>query len=101
MRRLSIIFLSREWRTLFLRDKWKLGTAHLDEAAGSVKVLGNPTEGALLLWLADRGVDYAKLRRHAEVIEQLTFSTERDTATVVQSPLLNHRVLYVKGAPNM
>ena len=75
-------------------------TAHLDEAAGSVKVLGNPTEGALLLWLADRGVDYAALRRHAEVIEQLTFSTERKyMATVVQSPLLNHRVLYVKGAP--
>ena len=75
-------------------------TAHLDKAAGSVKVLGNPTEGALLLWLADRGVDYAALRRHAEVIEQLTFSTERKyMATVVQSPLLNHRVLYVKGAP--
>ena len=65
-----------------------------------MKVLGNPTEGALLLWLADRGVDYAALRRHAEVIEQLTFSTERKyMATVVQSPLLNHRVLYVKGAP--
>ena len=75
-------------------------TAHLDKAVGSVKVLGNPTEGALLLWLADRGVDYAALRRHAEVIEQLTFSTERKyMATVVQSPLLNHRVLYVKGAP--
>ena len=77
-------------------------TAHLDKAAGSVKVLGNPTEGALLLWLADRGVDYAALRRHAEVIEQLTFSTERKyMATVVQSPLLNHRVLYVKGAPEI
>ena len=75
-------------------------TAHLDEGANGVKVLGNPTEGALLLWLADQGVDYAELRRNARVVEQLTFSTERKyMATVVDSPLLGHRVIYVKGAP--
>ncbi len=34
-------------------------TAFLD-AEG--KVIGNPTEGALLLWLRDRGIDYAALR---------------------------------------
>ena len=76
-------------------------TAHLDEGAnGVMKVLGNPTEGALLLWLADQGVDYAALRNQAHVVEQLTFSTERKyMATVVDSPLLRHRVVYVKGAP--
>ena len=75
-------------------------TAHLDEGPNGVKVLGNPTEGALLLWLADQGVDYAELRNRAHVVEQLTFSTERKyMATVVDSPLLNHRVVYVKGAP--
>ena len=76
-------------------------TAHLDEGAnGVMKVLGNPTEGALLLWLADQGVDYATLRNQAHVVEQLTFSTERKyMATVVDSPLLKHRVVYVKGAP--
>ena len=75
-------------------------TAHLDEGPNGVKVLGNPTEGALLLWLADNGVDYSLLRRNATVVEQLTFSTERKyMATVVESPLLKHRVIYVKGAP--
>ena len=75
-------------------------TAHLDEGANGVKVLGNPTEGALLLWMADQGIDYAGLRNEAHVVEQLTFSTERKyMATVVDSPLLNHRVIYVKGAP--
>ena len=75
-------------------------TAHLDEGANGVKVLGNPTEGALLLWMADQGIDYAGLRNEAHVVEQLTFSTERKyMATVVDSPLLNHRVVYVKGAP--
>lgn len=75
-------------------------TAHLDEGTHGVKVLGNPTEGALLLWMADQGIDYAGLRNQAHVVEQLTFSTERKyMATVVDSPLLNHRVVYVKGAP--
>lgn len=75
-------------------------TAHLDEGPNGVKVLGNPTEGALLLWLAENDVDYSLLRRNATVVEQLTFSTERKyMATVVESPLLKHRVIYVKGAP--
>ncbi len=75
-------------------------TALLDKGGNAVKVLGNPTEGALLLWLDGQGFDYAQYRRQAKVVEQLTFSTERKyMATVVKSPVLNHRVLYVKGAP--
>lgn len=68
----------------------------------TVSALGNPTEGALLLWLNDMGVDYMQLRTDAKVVAQLPFSTERKyMATVVQSPLLNKRVVYVKGAPEI
>ncbi|MGN0007112.1 MAG: cation-translocating P-type ATPase [Alistipes sp.] len=65
--------------------------------------LGNPTEGALLLWLADKGVDYRKLREEAKVVEELPFSTERKyMATVVESAVaVGRRVLYVKGAPEI
>lgn len=78
-------------------------TAFLDLAdGGKVKTLGNPTEAALLLWLHDKGIDYLQLRENAPVEDQLTFSTERKyMATVVDSPLLNKRVLYVKGAPEI
>lgn len=66
------------------------------------KVLGNPTEGALLLWLDSQGIDYLSERENAEVLEQLPFSTERKyMATVVDSPLLGKRVLYLKGAPEI
>ncbi len=65
-------------------------TAYLDNSDTSkIKVLGNPTEGALLLWLHDNGINYLPLREDAEVIEQLTFST------------LGKKVLYVKGAPEI
>lgn len=66
------------------------------------KGLGNPTEVALLLWLDEQGYDYRSLREEAAVIDQLTFSTERKfMATLVHSPLLGRKVLYMKGAPEI
>jgi Ca2+-transporting ATPase len=78
-------------------------TAYLDYSdPNKIRVLGNPTEGALLLWLHENGVNYLPLREDAEVVEQLTFSTERKyMATIVNSPLLGKKVLYVKGAPEI
>ena len=77
-------------------------TANLDKGSGQVKTIGNPTEAALLLWLDNQGVDYLPLRNEAAVVSRLTFSTERKyMATVVDSPELGCKVLYVKGAPEI
>ncbi len=78
-------------------------TAFLDLSAGTPRVLGNPTEGALLLWLNTQGENYEALRNAVKVEEQLTFSTERKyMGTVVQSACLaGKRILYVKGAPEI
>lgn len=79
-------------------------TAFLEETQPGEKPkgVGNPTEVALLLWLNAQGRDYLKLREEAQVVEQLTFSTERKyMATLVESPLLGKKVLYVKGAPEI
>ena len=78
-------------------------TAFLDKQEdGTVKTLGNPTEAALLLWLNDKKEDYTSLREQAQAIDQLTFSTERKyMATIVNSPLIGKKVLYMKGAPEI
>lgn len=79
-------------------------TAFLEEAAegGKPKGVGNPTEVALLLWLNAQNIDYLEVREAAKVLDQLTFSTERKfMATLVQSPLLGKKILYVKGAPEI
>lgn len=78
-------------------------TAYLDLSDNQIiKTLGNPTEAALLLWLHNDGINYLELREDASIVEQLTFSTERKfMATIVDSPLLNKKVLYVKGAPEI
>lgn len=79
-------------------------TAFLEETddGGNPKGVGNPTEVALLLWLNSQHRNYLELREQAGVLDQLTFSTERKfMATLVQSPLIGKKVLYIKGAPEI
>ena len=67
------------------------------------QILGNPTEGALLIWLNKQGVDYRPIRESVKTIAEVPFSTERKyMATVVESEALKgKKVLYVKGAPEI
>lgn len=65
--------------------------------------IGNPTEGALLLWLHDNGCDYLELKRRAGRVAELPFSTERKymATAVVSAAEVGRRILYVKGAPEI
>ena len=79
-------------------------TAFLEETGEGEKPkgVGNPTEVALLLWLNSQKRNYLELREGARVLDQLTFSTERKfMATLVNSPLIGKKVLYIKGAPEI
>ena len=79
-------------------------TAFLEETGKGEKPkgVGNPTEVALLLWLNSQKRNYLELREGARVLDQLTFSTERKfMATLVKSPLIGKKVLYIKGAPEI
>ncbi len=76
-------------------------TAQLDLSGEKPTVLGNPTEGALLLWMHRRGIDYRSLRDGITTLQEIPFSTERKyMATVVSRPG-GKRILYVKGAPEI
>ena len=79
-------------------------TAQLDRTDPQKPVvLGNPTEGALLLWLNAAGKNYESLREGAHTIAEISFSTERKyMATVVESgEMKGRKVVYVKGAPEI
>ncbi|HGV3447511.1 TPA: hypothetical protein ACLNNW_003706, partial [Vibrio cholerae O1] len=77
-------------------------TAQLDETnPDRITVLGNPTEGALLLWIKDKGYDYEALREENAIEQQLPFSTERKymaTIALLQMGDGEKRVLFAKGA---
>ena len=71
-------------------------TAELD----GQEVIGNPTEGALLLWLRAQGIDFDKLRSEAEVVDEEPFSTERKYMRVTVRTG-ERTVSYIKGAPEI
>ena len=78
-------------------------TASLDLTEEKPRVIGNPTEGALLLWLAANGQEYRKLRLDAKRLEEIPFSAERKyMASLVESGVMKgKKILYVKGAPEI
>ena len=78
-------------------------TANLDFSdKNNTKVIGNPTEGALLLWIQKKGSDYLEIRDTVQLIDRLPFTTENKyMATIVDSAVLGKKVVYVKGAPEI
>ncbi len=78
-------------------------TAHLDFTdKEKIKVIGNPTEGAMLLWLNSLGANYLKYREDLKLLYQVPFSTKyKFMATIVDSKIFNKPMFYVKGAPEI
>lgn len=72
-------------------------TAELDENNAPI---GNPTEGALLMWLQQQGEDYQQQRSSQPVDSQIPFSTEKKymATTVI---LDDKKRTYIKGAPEI
>lgn len=71
-------------------------TAELD----GDNVIGNPTEGALLLWMKSKGADYTKYRHESVVESSVPFSTETkymETTAVYGGK----KHVFIKGAPEI
>jgi Ca2+-transporting ATPase len=75
-------------------------TANLEEKQGKFQVVGNSTEGALLHWVREAGLDYDALRERFEPVYQMHFSGERKRMTTVIR-YGKRLVALVKGAPEL
>lgn len=73
-------------------------TANLEEKQGKLVTVGNSTEGALLQWLHEAGLEYQKLRLQFEPLYQMHFSSERKRMITVVA-YGDRLVSLVKGAP--
>lgn len=95
--------LSDDEASVLIKENVALNsTATIDETKdGDTKVFGNPTEGALLLWLYQNGINAEVLRREIETIQQIPFSTERKYMVTEVHSTLGKRILYIKGAPEI
>ncbi len=64
-------------------------------------VVGNPTEGALLLWIRQHGGDYKAMRSLWIKESEISFSTERKYMATVVRNTCGRRMLIIKGAPEI
>jgi len=73
-------------------------TANLDVKQGKTITIGNSTEGSLLQWLREAGVEYGELRLRSSALYQIHFSSERKRMTTV---IRDDGKMYalLKGAP--
>ena len=89
-------FDAKSWNRLFYMALAVNTTAELDNG----KPIGNPTEGALLMWLEQQGQNYEQLRKECKIIEQKPFSTNtKYMATTVSVD--DKTYTFVKGAPEI
>ena len=81
-------------------------TAFLEEKDGKISAIGNPTEGALLAFLAKNGFDYKEYREKSKIVQRLLFNTQRKyMATLCECDHLEDSegkyFLFIKGAPEI
>lgn len=58
-------------------------TAEVEHLDGQVRFVGNPTEGALLLWLERQGVSYQELRNRMPIHSRVCFTADRKMMTTL------------------
>ncbi|BFU21882.1 plasma membrane calcium-transporting ATPase putative [Entamoeba histolytica] len=76
----------------------------LVEENGQINVIGNKTEGALLMYVKERGVDYLEIRKRNEnnIYQMFAFSSAKkrmNTLVWIDKP--NTIRMFTKGAPEM
>lgn len=108
--RMKVQYCTMEMDKSFAEQIASNSTAHLslgskeDEFTEHIEVVGNPTEGAMLLAIREAGLDYRRYRVPERLIARAPFSTERKyMASVVDSKYLPeghsaHYALFLKGA---
>ena len=74
-------------------------TANLEEKDGKTAVIGNSTEGALLQWAREAGVEYGKARAQYPIRYQMHFSSDRKRMTSVAGETALYALM--KGAPEI
>lgn len=73
-----------------------------DPESGDPHPIGNPTEGALLLWLHSQGIDYQERRNAYRILAQEAFSTERKRmSTEAVNIATGDEYTFLKGAPEL
>ncbi|MDD4938981.1 MAG: calcium-transporting P-type ATPase, PMR1-type [Candidatus Omnitrophica bacterium] len=75
--------------------------AQLTKNNDGYKIVGDPTEGALLTAAAKANIWKEKLEQESSFVEEIPFDSERKKMTIVRRAKDNKLIAFVKGAPDV
>ncbi len=75
--------------------------ATLEYENGVWRILGDPTEGALIVSAAKTGLEKAELEKKYPRVGEIPFTSERKRMTTVHSTPEGEQIAFVKGAPEV
>jgi len=77
----------------------QIGILNNDAAFDKKNVVGDPTEGSLIVSAGKAGINYEALRKEYPRTDEIPFTSERKIMTTVHD--INGKVAYIKGAPEV
>jgi len=75
--------------------------ARLEEEKGVWRVIGDPTEGALIVAAAKLSISQEEIRRQYPRVGELSFTSERKLMTTIHATPYGRKTACVKGAPEV
>lgn len=74
-------------------------SARIEKVEGQYKVIGDPTEGALITLAKKGNIDLLQAEREEPLLEEIPFDSTRKMMSMLRGG--NQQTLYVKGAPDL